>query len=397
MPPQLIVRTNPLNRVADEFRLMLAERIQAERAAEAEAYKRQQDALKNSLDSRRVGVDEGRLGLDTTKWKDEAPKRIADVAHTNAQTAETSQRTTFAADDRARVIKGLSMLPAQGPPGRVSPRVLGELKAFGGVDFLTPSGERATTTAQTLGTEAGQSDKAQFDAGGRDIERARTDEQIRLERERARLRPTAGSGPSADILPLARMVAASPGVLQGVNPTMVGQVMNAIASDDTLRRQYDDTRMAPIRTNASNLLSAVDKLVSVGPSGKGALTPGAEALFGEFTPASARGFIPGQNATDAYAALQQVMGRQVLDLIGQMKEQSRTGATGFGALSTRELDVLQSAATKLTNRLSHEGALEELMSIRNALLKIGQDAPGSTRSDGVIDASEWLRNRRGGR
>jgi hypothetical protein len=100
------------------------------------------------------------------------------------------------------------------------------------------------------------------------------------------------------------------------------------------------------------------------------LTPGAQRIFGEWTPTTVRGLMPGKDATDANAALQQVMGQQIIDLIAEMKSQSQTGATGFGQMTIRELDVLQSAATQLTRRLSHEGALKELLKIRSALLKV---------------------------
>jgi hypothetical protein len=179
---------------------------------------------------------------------------------------------------------------------------------------------------------------------------------------------------------LAALVARSPDVLQGLTPTLAGTVLKQMASDPELLAQYENTRMAPLRERSQSLLSAVNKLVTADASGKAALTPGAKRIFGEYTPVSARSMIPGREATDAAAALEQVLGQQVVDLISDMKAQSRTGATGFGQLSVRELEVLQSAATQLTRRLSEPAALRELSAIQESLQKILKDGPRTSEA-----------------
>jgi hypothetical protein len=183
---------------------------------------------------------------------------------------------------------------------------------------------------------------------------------------------------------LAMLAARSPEVLQGLTPTLAGNVLAAVSSDPELLAQYDAARLAPLRQRSEAILAALKGLVS-DEDGETRLTPGARKIFGELTPVGARSYIPGKEATDANAALQQVLGQQIVDLISDMKAQSRTGATGFGQLSTRELAVLESAATQLTQRLSEPAALRELTALKSSLEKILQDASsrgGAPRADG---------------
>ena len=189
------------------------------------------------------------------------------------------------------------------------------------------------------------------------------------------LQAPSASGGNENTRTLAALVARSPDVLQGLTPTLAGTVMTEMAANPELLTQYEQTRMAPLRERSQALLSAVEKLVTIDPSGQTTLTPGAKLIFGEYTPVSARSMIPGPEATDAAAALEQVLGQQVVDLISDMKAQSRTGATGFGQLSVRELEVLQSAATQLTRRLSEPAALRELVAIQQSLQKILKEGP----------------------
>ena len=74
-------------------------------------------------------------------------------------------------------------------------------------------------------------------------------------------------------------------------------------------------------------------------------------------------FFPGETS-DASAALDRLQGRVVVDLLNEMKNQSRTGATGFGALSGPELKLLEDAASQLNSSLiTDKRAAEELARI----------------------------------
>jgi hypothetical protein len=194
---------------------------------------------------------------------------------------------------------------------------------------------------------------------------------------------------------LAAMVARSPDMLQSVTPTVAGALLKTLASDPELLAQYEQTRLAPLRGQTQTLLSALQRLITVPlDGGEPQLTSGAKAIFGAYTPVGARAYIPGPAATDANAALSQVLGQQIVKLIADMKAQSKTGATGFGQLSLRELDVLQSAATQLTQRLSEPAALRELKTLYDSLQKImqpgtsGLAAPGANAPGAVV---QWER------
>jgi hypothetical protein len=179
-----------------------------------------------------------------------------------------------------------------------------------------------------------------------------------------------------DVSALAAMAAQSPSVLQGLTPTVVGGVMSAIASDPKLRAQYEETRMEPIRGQATQALTALDDLLQfeVDPKTKEkkviGLTDGAKNLYGAGLIGRASRFYPGSAGATAKAALDQITGALTLDMIQDMKAQSRTGATGFGQLNIQELAVLQNAATVLKGEISEARALQELTNLYDRFNKV---------------------------
>lgn len=191
-------------------------------------------------------------------------------------------------------------------------------------------------------------------------------------------RTTAGP----DVSELAKMAAANPSVLQGggVTPTVRGAVLNAIAKDPQLRRQYEQARMEPVRAQAKTVLSTLNDLIEVDSLGNvTGLTPGARDIFG-MNPTSligrTIGYLPGTRAATSKAALDNVTGNLTLNLIRTMKEQSSTGATGFGQLSSRELDVLESSATMLKGGVTEARALQELTTLYDRFGKVLQLGAG---------------------
>jgi len=191
-------------------------------------------------------------------------------------------------------------------------------------------------------------------------------------------RDTATSGGDAGTRALAEMAASNPSVLQGLTPTETGRVRKILALDPALRQQFDAARMAGIREPASRVLTALDDLIAPDANGEWRLTDGARALYG-IGPGRILSLRPGSAGANARAALNQVTGNLTLDLIGQMKAQSRTGATGFGQLSERELGVIESAATVLKGEISESRALQELVTMRERFDKVMQD--GSAEAD----------------
>ncbi len=148
-------------------------------------------------------------------------------------------------------------------------------------------------------------------------------------------------------------------------------------------------KLKDVNTQASiqmrdDVIYRVDQLIGVDPKTKQAmLKPGVGSLFG-----STEGNLPGGTGTNAFlagiipggasgkdvgsgaSALQGLISLLDVNTIRTMKEQSRTGATGFGALSEKELAVLENAATTLATRTMDEAsALKELVKIRNEMVK----------------------------
>lgn len=191
------------------------------------------------------------------------------------------------------------------------------------------------------------------------------------ESTRAPQQNAAGTADS-DLAALAAMVASSPAVLQGKTPTLQGQVLAHIAASPELRAQFEETRMAPIRAGAEQVVTALKDLVRVDASGKViGLTPGAIGLYGRGIGRVSR-FLPGTAEATAKAALDQITGNLTLDIIKQMKEQSQTGATGFGSLAIRELNVLENSATMLKGEISEARALQELTALWDRYNKVLQ-------------------------
>lgn len=175
---------------------------------------------------------------------------------------------------------------------------------------------------------------------------------------------------------LAEMTART-GQLPEGTPTQRGAVMRGMASDPALLAEYEQTRMEPIRAQAQTILSALDDLLTP----DGALTPGAQALFGEMTPVWSRNLGVREGTVSANASLRQIVGQRVVDLIREMKSQSGTGATGFGQLNRSELDIILSAATRLTQRLPEAEAAQELAVLREKFQKILQPSGAGSGGD----------------
>lgn len=193
----------------------------------------------------------------------------------------------------------------------------------------------------------------------------------RAKYEAAGRAPTAGA--AIDPVAMAHLALRQPAVLDGLNPTNRSAVLNAIAADPALSAQYEQSRMAPIRAQAQTALTTLNDLLVVDPkTGKATLTPGADNLYGMASPLTRRFAISGGETATAKAALDQLTGLQVIQLITDLKAQSKTGASIFGRLNQQEFNVLQQSATMLKGNISPERAQRELMTIREKLQKILQ-------------------------
>lgn len=80
--------------------------------------------------------------------------------------------------------------------------------------------------------------------------------------------------------------------------------------------------------------------------------------------------IPGTKKREWLAELNFLKGKQVLNLMTELKQASKTGATGFGQLSEKELALLENSANKLERGLPEKAAKKELNRIKGLLNKI---------------------------
>jgi len=63
-------------------------------------------------------------------------------------------------------------------------------------------------------------------------------------------------------------------------------------------------------------------------------------------------------------------GKLIVDLMNQMKQASKTGATGFGQLSDKERQLLENASTALQKGLSEKDAQRYLNQIKEKAQKV---------------------------
>ena len=87
--------------------------------------------------------------------------------------------------------------------------------------------------------------------------------------------------------------------------------------------------------------------------------------------------IPGTERAKWVANVNKLLARKIVDLMSEMKNASRTGATGFGQLNRSELRLLQEGATALNRGLSPEAAqveLDKMKTVLNKVLAREQDA-----------------------
>lgn len=84
------------------------------------------------------------------------------------------------------------------------------------------------------------------------------------------------------------------------------------------------------------------------------------------------------------ANVNKLLSQKVLDVMTQMKKASKTGATGFGQLSNKELTVLKEASTALKKTLPPEIALRYLNDMEAIHQRVlGSDAPIATEDSRV--------------
>jgi hypothetical protein len=139
----------------------------------------------------------------------------------------------------------------------------------------------------------------------------------------------------------------------------------------------DDLARVRVMTAESLRRIKNDFLVMPDPKNKDAkptLNPGILVATGwkNWDPNQYKPESPQRRAVRAQENLKDLL---TLSLIGDMKEQSKTGATGFGQLTGRELDVLERAASRLDWAQDEATLTQELIEILEKLERIMQPSP----------------------
>lgn len=116
------------------------------------------------------------------------------------------------------------------------------------------------------------------------------------------------------------------------------------------------------RVTSGATIDVLKQLADFDANGVATLKPATANLFGARNPLAQ--YVPGSETATARAAMDRLKGRVIVDLLNEMKNQSRTGATGFGALSGPELALLENAASQLnSSNIGDARAAEELSRI----------------------------------
>lgn len=98
-------------------------------------------------------------------------------------------------------------------------------------------------------------------------------------------------------------------------------------------------------------------------------------------------YLPGSESATTNSRINQLAAEKIINLMSEMKRQSRTGATGFGQLSEKELQLLQNASTKLNNRnIRPEEATAELDKLSAQIQRMQGIIGGGAGSN----ADEWV-------
>lgn len=88
--------------------------------------------------------------------------------------------------------------------------------------------------------------------------------------------------------------------------------------------------------------------------------------------------LPGTDRRKWEANVDKLLSQKIIDVLTSMKEASKTGATGFGQLSNKELEVLKNSSTALKRTLSPKDAQEILDKMKDSLTKVIQGKTGGT-------------------
>ncbi len=150
------------------------------------------------------------------------------------------------------------------------------------------------------------------------------------------------------------------------------------------KAQEAQQRQSESATTAQNLVSAIDTLTR---------SPGFSSLGTAWGDTQIAIPVIRNDAKDADAQLKNIAGQVAMATLSRLKSLSATGATGFGALSNQELQLIQnSIATLQSERISNAELRRSLKIIRDGMEKVSNWSPtkqppagGSDDIDSLLD------------
>jgi hypothetical protein len=168
------------------------------------------------------------------------------------------------------------------------------------------------------------------------------------------------------------------------NNTMltIAGMSNGLRQDAAAEKKADKEKQEARQQNtlsniADETINSIDQLIVKDKQGNPTgLAEGTKYIVGGLRlPAlvAGSGFIP--KATAAKAAFDNLKARLVIDLIAEMKSQSKTGATGFGQLNEGERQTLEHSIGRLDTAQDEKTFYTELLRIREKIAKIKMPAP----------------------
>jgi hypothetical protein len=127
-----------------------------------------------------------------------------------------------------------------------------------------------------------------------------------------------------------------------------------------------DNALNNMRSYGDDMLAVIGELIDE----QGNLKPEAAGVIGTFEGAVPEGVMFDDKRQKALAAIKRLNSNLSIETLQRLKEQSRTGATGFGALTEKELAVVENARSTLGNRRQSEGSYGgELKRIRDEITR----------------------------
>lgn len=162
----------------------------------------------------------------------------------------------------------------------------------------------------------------------------------------------------------------------------IGAKQDALATKAAEGQQKTDLARKAQVDGANDTLNALAALHD--PTDPSKLSPQMGSIVGAWGGKLPSGLtIPGSEIANAKSRLAEVRSRLDVGLLNELKNQSRTGATGFGQLSANELKIIEAASGRLDTAQSPEQFMSALNDIETRVKRILAEPGASHTGDKV--------------